>query len=109
MDRISALRNVEDALREFESGEVDLATAERRVLAVLRTYATEFEGEDGDLAAYRAAGDDRVAGVVVVAESAPAAHDRVLELLAESERQGDAVDETPTRPDGVAFEVERLG
>lgn len=56
MDRISALRNVEDALRAFERGEADLATTERQVLNVLRTYATDFEG-DGELAAYRARGD----------------------------------------------------
>jgi hypothetical protein len=47
MDRISALRNVEDALREFEDGEADLATTEQRVVAVLRTYATDFEVGDG--------------------------------------------------------------
>ena len=29
MDRISALRNIEDALRAFERGEADLATTER--------------------------------------------------------------------------------
>ena len=28
MDRISALRNIEDALRAFERGEADLATTE---------------------------------------------------------------------------------
>ncbi len=42
MDRISALRNIEDALATFEQGETDLASMERRVRGVLRTYATEF-------------------------------------------------------------------
>jgi len=46
MDRISAIRNVEDALRAFENGDADLADTERRVAAVLRTYATEFDGDD---------------------------------------------------------------
>ncbi|WP_224333110.1 hypothetical protein [Haloprofundus halobius] len=81
MDRISALRNVEEALRAFEDGEVDLATAERRVVAVLRTYATEFEA-DG-LSAYRARGDDRADGLVVVADSESAARERVRALLDE--------------------------
>ena len=43
MDRISALRNVEDALRAFEDGDADLAGTERRVTGVLRTFATEFD------------------------------------------------------------------
>ena len=80
MDRISALRNIEDALSEFESGESDLESTERRVLAVLRTYATEFESER-DASAYRARGDDRADGIVVVAESEDEAQERVYELL----------------------------
>jgi hypothetical protein len=80
MDRISALRNVEDALADFESGEAGLTETEERVLAVLRTYATEFES-DGDLAAYRASGDDSADGVVVVAESEERARTRVRDLL----------------------------
>jgi uncharacterized membrane-anchored protein len=80
MDRISALRNVEDALADFESGEARLAETEKRVLAVLRTYATEFES-DGDLSSYRASGDDAADGVVVVAESEDGARRRVRELL----------------------------
>ncbi|MEZ3162304.1 hypothetical protein ABNG03_10085 [Halorubrum sp. RMP-47] len=75
MDRISAIRNVEDALREFEGGEADLAATERRVAAVLRTYATEFDG-DGDV--FRAVGDDPVDGTVVVAPSESAARERAL-------------------------------
>lgn len=63
VDRISALRNVEEALRAFESGEADLAATERRVATVLRTYATEFEGGDQpNLDAYRAQGDDPADG-----------------------------------------------
>lgn len=90
MDRISALRNVEDALADFEDGEASLGDVEDRVLGVLRTYATEFE--DGDRAAYRATGDPRVEGVVVVADSEAAARDRVA----------DRVDAAPE------FRVERL-
>ena len=79
MDRISALRNVEDALADFESGEADLRATEHRVLNVLRTYATEFE--DDDLSAYRASGADRADGLVVVAESETQARSRVEDLL----------------------------
>ncbi|GAB3705575.1 hypothetical protein GCM10028858_23020 [Halorubrum pallidum] len=75
MDRISAIRNVEDALRSFEDGDADLAATERRVAVVLRTYATEFEGEDD---VFRAVGEEPVDGTVVVAPSKPAARDRVL-------------------------------
>jgi hypothetical protein len=79
MDRISALRNVEDALADFESGEADLRATERRVLNVLRTYATEFEDEE--LTAYRVSGADRADGLVVVAESETQARSRVEDLL----------------------------
>lgn len=79
MDRISALRNVEDALADFESGEADLRATERRVLNVLRTYATEFEDEN--LTPYRASGADRADGLVVVAESETQARSRVEDLL----------------------------
>jgi hypothetical protein len=78
MDRISALRNVEDALADFEEGELDLSGLERQVRGVLRTYATEFEG---DLTPYRASGDDAVDGVVVLAPSPAAARDRVRDLV----------------------------
>lgn len=80
MDRIAALRNVEEALSAFEQGDVDLETMESRVQGVLRTYATEFE--DGELSAYRASGDPAVDGLVVVAASAAAARERVLDLAA---------------------------
>ncbi|WP_332897376.1 DUF7854 family protein [Haladaptatus sp. CMSO5] len=78
MDRISALRNIEDALAAFEHGEMDLATMEQRVRGVLRTYATEFA--DNALAAYRASGDASVDGLVVVAASRAQARERILEL-----------------------------
>jgi hypothetical protein len=85
MDRISALRNVEEALREFERGNLDLATMERRVATVLRTYATEFEGDGEDaLAAYRASGESPADGLVVVASSPTEARGRVEALLDES-------------------------
>ncbi|WP_241996634.1 hypothetical protein [Halorubrum sp. SD626R] len=110
MDRISAIRNVEDALRAFENGEADLADTERRVAAVLRTYATEFDG-DGDV--FRAVGDEPVDGRVVVAPSAPAARERVLAL---SEVDVSDVEETDSlryvisdENDAVPdFEVERV-
>lgn len=84
MDRISALRNVEVALGDFEDGEIDLATLEREVRGVLRTYATEF---DGELAAYRAESDadgsdaSAVDGMVVLAGSPQGARERVRALV----------------------------
>ena len=72
MDRIAALRQIEDALADLEAGEVELEACERRVRATVRTFATEF---DGDLAAYRAD-----SGVVVVAASEREARRRVREL-----------------------------
>ncbi|WP_227352966.1 DUF7854 family protein [Haladaptatus salinisoli] len=80
MDRISALRNIEDALSDFESDENGLKETERRVVAVLRTYATEFESER-DLSAYRARGDERADGIVVVADSKDEARERVGDLF----------------------------
>ncbi|MDB2225583.1 hypothetical protein PM023_12980 [Halorubrum ezzemoulense] len=97
MDRISAIRNVEDALREFEDGDADLAATERHVAAVLRTYATEFDGE-GDV--FRAVGDDPVDGTVVVAPSEPAARERVL--------AASGVDDAPDGGEEPAFDVERF-
>lgn len=82
MDRISALRNVEDALAAFENGESSLQTLERDVRAVLRTYATDF---DGDLQAFEASGGD-ADGLVVLASSRPEARDRVESLVAEPGR-----------------------
>lgn len=83
MDRISAMRNIEAALGEYEAGERDLDSVERRVRAVVRTYATEF---DDDLAAYLASGDPPADGLVVAAPSRRAARDRVGELLDEEAR-----------------------
>lgn len=80
MDRISALRNVEEALADYEDGDVPLEDLERRVLTVLRTYATEFEVDEG-LAAYRATGDPPADGLVVVADSPAAARERIAALV----------------------------
>ena len=114
MDRISAIRNVEDALRAFENGEADLADTERRVAAVLRTYATEFDGDDD---VFRAVGEEPVDGRVVVAPSAPAARERVLALSgidaadADDAREADSSGNlTDLENDAVPeFEVERVG
>ena len=80
MDRISALRNVEDALSAYENGELRLPELEREVRGVLRTYATEF---DEETTAYRACGEPPADGLVVVARSPTDARDRIDELLAE--------------------------
>ncbi|MCT9094665.1 hypothetical protein [Haloarchaeobius sp. HME9146] len=80
MDRISALRNVEEVLGEFERGEVDLAGMEQRVQAILRTYVSEFDVPE--LAVYRVQGDER--GVVVVAEGPTDARARARELWADA-------------------------
>jgi hypothetical protein len=82
MDRISALRNVEEALAAFEEGDLDLASLEQRVGATLRTYATEF---DGGTATYRVEAEDRERPVVVVAASPAQAR----------ERAGDVADVSP--------------
>jgi hypothetical protein len=76
MDRISTLRNVEDALRAYENGDCDLATLERRVRSAVRTYATEFEADGA--APYRVTGAETA--VVVVAESAADARERAADL-----------------------------
>ncbi|WP_254272733.1 hypothetical protein [Haloarcula marina] len=78
MDRISALRNVEEALAAFEDGECSLADLEADVRGVLRTYAADFEGE---LQAYRASGDGPSDGLVVLAPSEPEARARVESLV----------------------------
>jgi hypothetical protein len=80
MDRISALRNIEDALADFEAGETTLADLEGDVRGILRTYAADLEGE---LGAYRASGEG-FEDVVVVAQSRNAACDRAEELLADA-------------------------
>ena len=78
MDRISALRNVEEALSAFERGEIDLATAERRVRTVLRTYATEFD--EGRRAVYQVTVADRTEPLVLVAPSPEAAREQASDL-----------------------------
>jgi len=78
MDRISALRNVEDALAAFEDGECSLAELEGEVTAIVRTYATDFS--DGKRP-FRARGDQRAEGLVVLATDERAARERVRELL----------------------------
>jgi ABC-type phosphate/phosphonate transport system substrate-binding protein len=77
MDRISALRNIEDALSDFEAGQIDLATMEKRVRATLRTYATDFD----DLKTYQASGPSSVDGLVVVADSPREARNRIHDLV----------------------------
>jgi len=91
VDRISALRNVEEALRAFEAGDDDLATTQRRVRSVLQSYATEFE--DDERRAYRAVGEEPADGTVVVAADPSAAETRVRALTDASDAE---------------FEIERL-
>jgi len=86
MDRISALRNVEETLLALEDGETDLASAEERVRSILRTYATDF---DGDLAAWRASGADGADGLVVLAASERGARERVRELTGDADGRVD--------------------
>jgi hypothetical protein len=80
MDRISALRNIEDALSAFEGDECSLPELEREVRGILRTYATEF---DEATRAYRASGHERVEGIMVVAGSRGEARERVADLLSD--------------------------
>lgn len=77
MDRISALRNVEDALARFEDGKSTLSDLERDVRGILRTYATDF---DGELQAFEVSGGSGD-GVVVLASSRPEARERVESLV----------------------------
>ena len=77
MDRISALRNIEQALADFEDGEQSLSGLERDVRGILRTYATSFEEQS----AYRASGGERVDGLVVVADSRRDARERIEALV----------------------------
>ena len=83
MDRISALRNIEDALSAFEGEECSLPELEQEVRGILRTYATEF---DEETRAYRAEGHERVAGLVVVARSRADAREQVAELVSDPPR-----------------------
>lgn len=77
MDRISTLRTVEEALADFEDGDLSLPELEREVRGVLRTYATDFD----DRSAWRASGDPAVDGLVVLAASRSAARERVRSLV----------------------------
>lgn len=78
MDRISAIRNIEEALGAFESGDADLTTTQRRVQSVLQSYATEFEEQERR--AYRAHGAEPADGVVVVAADEAEAENRIRAL-----------------------------
>jgi hypothetical protein len=91
MDRIAALRTIEDALTAYEQDELALPELERKVQGTLRTYATEF---DTQTTAYRASGDPSADGLVVVAASRTAAREQIEELL--------------TEPATTDFEVERI-
>ena len=91
MDRIAALRTIEDALTAYENGEVALPELERKVQGILRTYATEF---DDETTAYRATGDPSADGLVVVAASRTDARERIENLLSE--------------PAATSFEVEQV-
>lgn len=64
-------------MSDFEAGEADLSETERRVIAVLRTYATEFEAEG--VATYRASADDE--STVVVADGPETARERAADRL----------------------------
>jgi len=91
MDRISALRNIEAALREYEEGELDLGELEERVGTVVRTYATDFEA--AELEVYRAAGG--VAdGTIVAAQDVAAAREQIRERFDEAD---------------LEFEIDHLG
>lgn len=81
MDRISTLRNIEDALTRYEEDDLALPELEREVRGILRTYATEFQPESR---AYRARGDSSVDGLVVVATSRPEARENVESLVSEA-------------------------
>jgi len=78
VDRIAVIRNIEDALADYEAGEIELASVEERALSALRTYATDFEGERR---AYRASGEEPADGTVVVAESEAEARERIERLV----------------------------
>lgn len=97
MDRIAALRNVEEALLRFENGEVDLQELERLIGTVLRTYATDL---DGARALYRVEEPTPIVDVVVVATSVTEAEDRVRAIYDERPEkivrvENDGVDPTP--------------
>lgn len=69
---------MEDALRDYEDGAIDLEGLEERIGTILRTYATEFEATD--LEVYRAVGGE-ADGTIVAAESSADARARIGEQL----------------------------
>ncbi len=81
MDRISALRNIEDALSAYENDEIVLPELEQEVRGILRTYATEF---DEETTPYRARGETPADGLVVIATSRTNAREQIEDLLSES-------------------------
>lgn len=87
MDRISALRNVEEALRAFESGEQPLDATQRQVRSVLQTYATEFETDRRR--PFRAHGEEPADGTVVVAADPAEAAERIRELTDSNDAEFD--------------------
>jgi hypothetical protein len=91
MDRITALRTIEEALSAYEDDELALPELEREVQGILRTYATEF---DAETASYRASGDASADGLVVIASSPTDARERIEALVPD--------------PATTTFEVERL-
>lgn len=91
MDRITALRTIEEALTAYEEDDLALSELEREVQGILRTYATEF---DEETTVYRASGDPSADGLSVVACSRTDARERIEELLAE--------------PATTTFEIERV-
>jgi hypothetical protein len=88
MDRISTLRNIEDALARYEDDELQLPELEREVRGVLRTYATDFE----DATAYRARGDPNADGLVVVADSRTEAREQIEGLVDDAAFEVEPVD-----------------
>ena len=91
MDRITALRTIEEALTAYEEDDLALPELEREVQGILRTYATEF---DEETTAYRASGDPSADGLTVVAASRTEAREQIEGLLAE--------------PAATTFEIERI-
>lgn len=77
MDRIATLRTIEEALTQYENGELSLPELEREVRGSLRTYATAF----ADATAYRASGEPAVEGLVVVADSRAEAREQIRDLV----------------------------
>ncbi len=85
MDRISALRNVEDALQDFEDGEIDLLTMDVRIRSVIRTYATNF----GTYTAYRATAPPAIEDIIVAAATPERAKARMVSLADADVQQSD--------------------